>query len=228
VKRPELIALAGHEAYNFGIPYRRPPGFDFRVPYIPSPAGGAWVALALRDLETTSSTPRDYYAHAGRLAGYLLGEHKKHVVPDRESFERIVQWLDLNGQYYGDYSWNRTERRNPSSEGEQSLRRHVAAQCGSCHATMADQPLAALVNIALPDESRLLKAPLSARGGGWGLCKKETWPDTTTTKYQDMLRHVLQTAGLSARADLAGTCGQQPCICGSCWVRRLDARRTGE
>jgi len=242
VKRREMIDMAAHEMSlterfaslaragrgKFGGPDQRRLGVnDLRDRYRQL-AQDEWVALVWQGLETLSSTPQDYYAHAGRLAGYLLGEHSKHVVVDRESFDRIVQWLDLNGQYYGDYSWNRPERRSPSSEGERSLRRYVGAQCGACHATMADQPLAALVNIALPEESRLLKAPLSAQGGGWGQCKKEIWPDTAATNYQEMLRRVLETIGHPERADIAGTCAQQPCICGSCWVRSLRERRTGE
>jgi hypothetical protein len=47
-----------------------------------------------------------------RLAKYLLGEHRQQAALDRESFERIVQWLDLNGQYYGDYSWCRRALQN--------------------------------------------------------------------------------------------------------------------
>ena len=37
---------------------------------------------------------------------------------------------------------------------------------------LAEQPLAALVNVALPEESRILQAPLAAEAGGWGL-----WPE---------------------------------------------------
>jgi hypothetical protein len=104
IGRPELIAVAGHETYNFGTPYRRPPGFDFRVPYIPWSTGGQWVALADRDLETTFSTPRDYYAHAvppgeippgrapptGRVGPRELRTHRPVVGPERAVLRRLL------------------------------------------------------------------------------------------------------------------------------------------
>ena len=44
---------------------------------------------------------------------------------DRESFQRIVDWLDTNALFYGDYSWNKAEWRKPSPGGEQALREHI-------------------------------------------------------------------------------------------------------
>ncbi len=196
-----------------------------RVRGQPDAIHGRWVALLLTDIETAFSTPRDYYAHASRLPYFLLNEHRRYVTLDRESFRRIVQWLDLNAQYYGDYSFNRPERRRPSRSGERALRAHVRARCGRCHATMADQPFAALVNIALPEESRLLKAPLAKRSGGWGQCEGVVWPDTKAQGYREMLSHVLRAVGPPGPRDIAGTCGREPCICGSCWVRKLRANR---
>lgn len=230
LRRPELPPIVGHEVIGRelrkaiwtreGVPSQQTAHFPAAPPAV------QWVSLVLPGSQTMASKPRDYYAHAGRLAGFLLSEHREHVVLDRESFERIAQWLDLNAQYYGDYSWNRPERRSPSAEGERSLRQHVRAQCGSCHVTLADQPLAALINIALPQESRLLRAPLSREAGGWGLCRETAWPDTGSKQYQDMLRTVLSTVGSPERTDIAGTCGLHPCICGSCWVRLLAEKET--
>ena len=39
---------------------------------------------------------------------------------DRESFQRIVEWLDVNAVCYGDYSWNKPEWREPSPDGERA------------------------------------------------------------------------------------------------------------
>ncbi len=49
---------------------------------------------------------------------------------DEESFHRIVDWLDLNAQYYGDYSHNRLERQSPKGDGEKALRAHIASTFG--------------------------------------------------------------------------------------------------
>jgi len=191
----------------------------------PDPIHGRWVALPLTGIETGLSTPRDYYAHASRLPFFLLNEHRRYATLDRESLRRIVQWLDLNAQYYGDYSFNRPERRKPSRSGEGALRVHVRRRCGTCHASMASQPFAALVNIALPEESRLLKAPLAKRAGGWGQCQGVEWPDTKAQGYQEMLSYVVRAVGPPGPQDIAATCGREACICGSCWVRKLRANR---
>jgi len=65
---------------------------------------------------------------------------------------------------YGDYSWNKVEWRKPLPEGEKALREHVRRTFGE---QLAEQPFAALVNVAEPSESRILKGPLAAEAGGW-------------------------------------------------------------
>jgi hypothetical protein len=152
------------------------------------------VSLAQRNEQSDVSKRGDYGARAGRLASFLLSDHSEKVHLDPDSYTRIVEWLDLNCQCYGDYNFNRKERRQPSAEGVQALRTHLAASCGACHKTMAQQPLAALVNIAQPDESRVLKAPLATAAGGWGQCK-QTWGDTASTDYTAMLERVLAATG---------------------------------
>ena len=46
------------------------------------------------------------------------------------------------------------------------------------------QPLAALVNIAAPRESRVLQAPLATGVGGWGQCK-QAWGGTAEAHSQE-------------------------------------------
>jgi hypothetical protein len=148
-----------------------------------------------------------------------LGPHRKNIQLDRESFQRIVDWLDLNAQYHGDYSHNRQEGSPPAPEGEKALREYVRELFGP---EWAGQPFAALVNLALPLESRILKAPLGVEGGGWGQVKGG-WKDTSDPRYRKMAERV-QACLASLPKDLAGTCGQGPgpdgkCRCGCCWVR---------
>jgi hypothetical protein len=136
--------------------------------------------------ETDRTTPRLHGAHAGRLIPLLRGGgHAKRVRLDRDSLARIGQWLDLNAQFYGDYRLRRPEQDRPSAEAVAPLRSHVRATCGSCHRTLADEPLAALVNVAMPSESRLLKAPLAGSAGGWSQCAR-AWPDTSAQGYRKM------------------------------------------
>ena len=136
------------------------------------------IHLAQRNGETVYSKPMDYGSHASKVAPMLLSGHKGRVKLDRDSLHRLVEWLDLNVQYYGDYERRRPERRSPNADGEKALRAHLAAACDRCHKGLSAQPFAALVNIAAPEESRVLKAPLPASPGGWGQCKEAlTGPD---------------------------------------------------
>ena len=190
------------------------------------------VKIAQRNQETPVSKPKDYFAHAGRLAKMLLDGHKDkqgkpRVKLDKKSFERIVNWLDLNAQFYGDYSFNRAERQPPSRDGEKRLRRHVEKLFGS---EPARQPFCALVNVALPTESRILKAPLAVKAGGWGQITKNGWSGTNDPGYQAMLRLVRASIRPVEVHDIDGTCGRPAqnkggCACGCCWVRQARAAR---
>jgi len=180
------------------------------------------VKVAHADMETDYSTPKDYFAHAGRLAKLLLAGHpdkdgRPLVRLDRESFQRIVDWLDLNAVCYGDYSWNKLEWREPSPEGERGLREEIRRRFGP---QLAEQPLAALVNVALPEESRILQAPLAAEAGGWGLWPERAWRSAAEPGYVHMRELVRGAIASLDHHDLAGTCGRPDrCLCDCCWVR---------
>ena len=181
------------------------------------------VKIAQRNHETDFSTPKDYFSHAGRLTTMLREGHKDEqggpqVQLDRESLQRIVDWLDLNAVFYGDYSWNKAEWRKTRPEGEEALRDHIRGTFGK---ELADQPYAALVNVALPSQSRILQSPLSRQAGGWGQLDSRGWATTADPGYQQMRRLVEASLRPPADRDVAGTCGRnEECQCESCWVRR--------
>ncbi len=185
------------------------------------------VVVAYRNRETAESKPKDYFAHAGRLAKHILSGHKDkdgkpRVNLDAESFERLVAWLDLNAQYYGDYSHNRAERRRMTGDGEKALRAHIAATFGK---ELAAQPIDALVNIAMPTESRILKAPLAVADGGWGQIKGG-WGSRNDPGYKKTLALIQAGIPPMSRVDVAGTCGSEDgrgCRCGGCWTRAARA-----
>ena len=183
------------------------------------------VAIAYRNQETASSKPRDYFAHAGRLAGFLHTKHGAKSGIRDEGLQRIVDWLDLNAQYYGDYSRNRAEDRRTSGKEEKILRERIAAEFGP---KLAAQPLEALINTAMPTESRILNAPLAVKAGGWGQITKNGWGSKGDPGYQEMRRLVEATIVSCESHDIAGTCGRTRCRCGTCWTRRLrEARLRG-
>jgi len=187
------------------------------------------VSVVQLGREDFPSRPKDYFANAGTLAKMLLDGHpdkdgKKRVELDRESFQRIVDWLDVNAQFYGDYSFNRIEMQPPLPEGEKRLREAVAKRFG---AELSAQPYAALVNVANPAESRVLMAPLPVAAGGWGQIAKGAFAARSDPGWQEMLKLVEGSITPLEDHDIAGTCGRKRgCACGGCFARRdLAARR---
>ena len=182
------------------------------------------VKVARGNGETHASKPKDYFAHAGKLASILLGPHTKHVKLDRPSYQRIVDWMDLNVQYFGDYSFNRPEQRPFAPEGVKALRAHIAKTFSP---ELAAQPIEALVNVALPSSSRILNAPLATSAGGWGQIniKKGLWKSTDAPGYRRMFTLVQGAIAPRKQTDINGTCGRDNCVCRSCWVRKLRTAR---
>jgi hypothetical protein len=165
------------------------------------------IKVAHRNGETHFSVPMDYGSHASKLAGMLLAGHpdkdgKMRVRLDPAGLERIVTWLDLNAQYSGDYSGrNRPERNKPDAAAETQLRDYLRGAGGPL-AALAEQPVQALVNMAAPEESRALVAPLAAEAGGWGQAGP-VFRSRQAAEYQALRRLVLKAAGRTeqARAD---------------------------
>ena len=203
------------------------------------------VSVAFRFGETDRSRPKDYFAHAGRLAELLLfdadaaindgadihGPHNAAIVDshlkkghegvemDQGSMQRIIDWLDLNAQISGSYLPNQLEFRTPIAEHEETLREHIRDVFGD---ELAAQPLAALINYAIATESRILKGPLAVDAGGWGQIDGG-WDSTSDPGYQRMRELVENVLPPLPYHDLHGTCGQPECVCGSCWVREARA-----
>jgi hypothetical protein len=175
---------------------------------------------------THFSTPGDYFAKASGLAPMLLAGHpdkqkKKRVELDRESWLRIVEWLDLNAQFYGDYSQNRLDRRTVSPQGEKALRAHIAKTFGD---KLAGEPLEALVNRGLVTESRILKAPLAKSAGGWGQIPNG-WNSAADAGYRKMLSLAKEVFEPLGGRDVNGSCGRgEQCLCGNCWIREARNR----
>ncbi|MHC4198597.1 MAG: HzsA-related protein, partial [Planctomycetota bacterium] len=188
------------------------------------------IRLAQRNQETAFSKPKDYFSHAGSFAKMMVAGHpdakgKARVALDKDDLQRIVDWLDVNTQFYGDYSFNRIEHRKVSSDGEKALRTHVKEMFGE---EMSKQPLAALVNYALPTESRVLKAPLSTDAGGWGqvtpVGSNGSWWSREELGYTKTLELVKKVFIPHEHKDVRGTCGRgdRGCRCRSCWVIKAE------
>ena len=110
------------------------------------------------------SRPRRYFAFRNRVAHMLAANHAK-VNMDRDSYLRVIEWLDLNAQCFGDLFPYKLEERRIDPKALLVLREHVRERFGE---KLASEPERALINVAQPDESRILMAPLAVEAGGWG------------------------------------------------------------
>ena len=179
------------------------------------------VKIAQYGGESWYSEPYDYFAHGGTLAKLLRDRHEG-VELDTASMQRVIDWLDLNAPLYGTYSWNKEEWRQPDPAGEKAMRAAIRQRFGSL---WAEQPFAALVNVAMPEESRILLAPLPVAAGGWGQVPASAggWKSDRDPAYQQMRKLVQAAIQPLTYHDIAGTCGRdESCRCLSCWVRRIQ------
>jgi len=121
------------------------------------------------------SRPMRFYAHSNKVAHMLVGNaekssstlvriHHDQLKMDARSRLRIIEWLDLNAQACGDLFPNKVEERRIDGKAFGALRDYVKELFGD---TLAGQPDLALVNPVIPEESRILMAPLPVTAGGW-------------------------------------------------------------
>lgn len=134
--------------------------------------GHPWdgVPVTMGSVEYNISRPYRFYAHGNKVSHMLANgdeNHPKLIDVDRESYMRVIEWLDLNGQFYGDLFPNKHKiaQRGIDPIALSELRAFVRELFGE---ELARQPDRALVNPAQPEESRILMAPLAAEAGGWG------------------------------------------------------------
>ena len=194
---------------------RMPKSYDYLV------RNPKYYKLMDRNRETDCSIPRDYLSHASGLPAFLKKHAEKQGVDlSPDDWERVITWLDVNAQLYGNYSFNRPEDRRVDSEGEKALRAYVKDLFGD---ELAKQPFETLVNNGAVEESRILKAPLSEKAGGWGQLKKQ-WGSRDDAQYKKMLSLVEASLKPLTAHDVHGTCGTpDKCRCHACRVAAADS-----
>ena len=119
------------------------------------------------DEERNISRPREFYAYENSVAHMLLENHGDCDM-DLDSRMRVIEFLDLNAQCYGDLFPIKMEDRTIDTEKLEEVRAFAKKLFGSA---FRDDPERALINPAQVDESRLLMAPLPVKKGGWGQIK---------------------------------------------------------
>jgi len=113
------------------------------------------------------SKPRRFFAYRNKVSHMLVKNHGKCNMP-KDDYMRIIEWLDLNAQCYGDLFPNKLEERRIDASAMKELRAYAKQLFGEKLAAQEDR---ALINVAQIDESRILMAPLAATAGGWGQIK---------------------------------------------------------
>ena len=172
------------------------------------------VKIAAFKKESVKSKPGDYFANASKLTELIMKNHGK-IKLSRQERQRFFDWMDLNSQYCGNYSFNRVEDRVPDPDGEKTLRAYIENRFGKA---ISEQPYAALVNVGEPLSSRILRAPLAVDAGGWGQLKNG-FQNTTDLEYQKLAKLVLDSIKPLDTNDKYGTCNSKKCQCKSCFVK---------
>jgi formylglycine-generating enzyme required for sulfatase activity len=192
---------------------RGTPSGSFSTAYRNLTARPDLTGMAWRRQESAVSSPDEYGSRVAGLARQFATSHAQRVHFDPESWERLIQWLDLNCPYFGDYGPVRTERLRPSVAGEKSLRAVVRAECARCHAGLEAQPLQTLINTALSEESRVLQAPLAVTAGGWGQCRGLNFASRAQPEYQRLEAAVLGALAPPGETNTVDTAGEAACGC---------------
>lgn len=131
--------------------------------------------------EFNISRPYRFYAYRNKVSHMLVENHGK-VNMDKDSYMRVIEWLDLNAQCYGDLFPNKLEERNFNGGEFNNLRAYAKEILGE---DFSKAPERALVNLAQPDESRILMAPLAKSAGGWGQVQPE-WKSKSDPAFKKM------------------------------------------
>lgn len=160
------------------------------------------------------SRPFRFFAHRNKVSHMLLGNHGKTNM-DRDSFMRIIEWMDLNAQCYGDLFPNKMEERRIDPKALAELRTFIEECFGK---KMAEQPERALINVAQPGESRILMAPLSAEAGGWGQVKG--WKTREDPGFKKMEALVAKSIIKRDRENRNGWEPDLECGAGEGWVMK--------
>jgi hypothetical protein len=165
--------------------------------------------------EFNISRPYRFYAYRNKVSHMLKENHGK-VDMDTVSYMRIIEWLDLNAQCYGDLFPNKLEERRIDGNAMKELKIYAAGFLGQKFVDCEDR---ALINVAQPDESRILMAPLAREAGGWQQTEK-CWKSKEEPDYKKLIELV---AACIIRNPNENTNGWEPTFDqggGEEWVRQ--------
>lgn len=114
------IRCHGVERTDGNLDLRGTPHGLFSIAYDQLMSRPALTGVAWRRSESFTSAPREYGSHASGLVKLLRNGDTNHTQLDRESLRRIIEWVDLNCQYRGDYGPSSRQRTAPDDNAEKT------------------------------------------------------------------------------------------------------------
>lgn len=162
--------------------------------------------------------PRSIGSSASRLLDYFDGNHfGVRITPQERT--TLILWIETGATYPGTYASYLSGIAPVNFPLETMARR-----CGRCHGVEPNShprlpwegddirpwarlpfkfgdadPALSLSNLARPEKSYLLLAPLACGAGGYGLCAEEFFTSTADPDYQAMLQSIVDAKALLER-----------------------------
>jgi hypothetical protein len=167
------------------------------------------IAWANVQEDSRITQPLEFGSHKSRLVAVLRGEaHEKRVSLSRQEWIGLVTWIDANGPYHDGFIDKRPDRPPYDIAADAGLLEGIArvhrTRCASCHevgaVTRADW-----INLARPEQSLFLLAPLAREAGGRGACEKPPYAnrdDADYIKVLDLVESAVLRAVTYPRRDL--------------------------
>ena len=152
------------------------------------------LALSNKNDDARVTAPLAFGSRKSKLVAVLEGKaHADRAKLGREDWLRLVTWIDLNAPYHDTFLNKRPAQAPYDLPADRELAGEIAAvharRCADCHKP-ADVSRLDWIDIRKPARSRFLTAPVPARAGGSGRCKRAVYRDRGDADYQAVLRLV--------------------------------------
>ena len=137
--------------------------------------------------------PLEFGSHRSKLVEVFRKRRDK--LPE-EDWLRVVTWVDANAPYHDGFINKRLPQMPYDLAADAQLQQQIAAvharRCAECHDPAAVSRLD-WIDLARPEQSRFLAAPLAKSASGLGKCAKAVYQDASDPDYRQ-LRQTVQAA----------------------------------
>jgi hypothetical protein len=140
-----------------------------------------------RKQDASITPPLAYGSHKSKLISALSNDvHREEVNLAEEDRLRLVMWIDANAPYHDTFVNKRPESVAYDLAADDNLRQELLGihdrRCAACH-TSGEVTRPDWIDLAQPDRSRFLTAPLARSAGGQQKCSQVTYADQQDPDY---------------------------------------------